>query len=156
LLAAVPDLKLVVLGEGTARAQLECSIRERGVAHRVRILGNRGDVGAIMRACDFLVVTSDTDGIPAAVIEAQHCGLPVVSFAVGGVAEAIDSDSGILVMAGDEAGLAAAVASLVLDRKRREALAAGARRNSVRFDIRSVAQRYLSFYRERIEAFGAS
>ncbi|MDP2340155.1 MAG: glycosyltransferase family 4 protein [Deltaproteobacteria bacterium] len=146
LLASVPDLQLVVIGEGPYRQRLEAEVGAGGFSARTRILGNRADVGAIMRSCDFLIVTSDTEGMPAVVLEAQHCGLPVISYDVGGIREAVSFESGILVSAADERAFAEAVSRLVHGVEKQVSLSENARVNARRFDVSLIAARYLAFY----------
>jgi glycosyltransferase involved in cell wall biosynthesis len=128
-LARVPDVELLVLGDGPERAALERRAEELGVAARVRFLGagTREDVVALFRAVDAALLTSAWENLPHALLEALAAGTPVIATAVGGIPEVVvDGENGLLVAAGDIDALASAVDRVVHDRSLRESLAAGA------------------------------
>ncbi len=96
---AIGDLDdglLVVIGDGPERAALESRAAEAGAA--VRFVGTQSDLAPWYRAADVLVLASRTEGMPAVVIEAGLCGLPVVATDVGGVGEVVDHErTGLLI-----------------------------------------------------------
>jgi glycosyltransferase involved in cell wall biosynthesis len=140
---------LTMLGEGPWLEQTQRLAAERGVGERVRFLGNRRDIGDVMRASDIFIMTSDTDGIPAVVLEAQHCGLPVVSFDVGGLKECIDAgNTGVLVAHGDLTGFVEAIASTTA--RLGPPTSTACRQYAERFSINQIGPRYLRFFAERI------
>lgn len=75
----VPDAELVILGEGSERPRLEALVRTLRVGHRVSLPGHVLDVGSILRASDLMVMTSQYEGLPAAVLEAMAANCPVLS-----------------------------------------------------------------------------
>jgi glycosyltransferase involved in cell wall biosynthesis len=119
-LSRLPGVHLVIAGEGPQRASLEALARERGVAQRVHLLGFRGDVGDVLGALDLYVVSSDSEGMANAMLEAMAVGLPVVSTDVSGAREALTVPEGQippgLVVELDEAALTTALADLLRDR----------------------------------------
>lgn len=148
--SAVPNLHLWLIGNGPERKPLETQVHAAGLADAVQFLGIQADVAAYMAAADLFVLTSDTEGIPAVILEAGAQGLPVVATRVGGMAECVlDGETGVLVAPQDEAGLATAVLTLLSDPVRRQMM--GERAKSwVRetFAIEKIAQQYLAFYAE--------
>jgi glycosyltransferase involved in cell wall biosynthesis len=88
------------------------------------------------------------EGMPASVIEAGICGVPVVAYSVAGLPEIVISGrTGILVRPRDADGLAAGVVKLLQNEGTRNAMAAAARdRCRAEFTIDSVAPRYLNVY----------
>lgn len=90
--AACPEARLALAGRGPLRSALERQAAELGLAERVRFLGplDAKAVAEWMRAADLLVMTSRNEGLPNVVLEAQACGLPVVSTRVGGIHEVVD------------------------------------------------------------------
>ena len=148
LRAELPQLRVWLLGDGRERTSLETQAARLGIADAVRFLGVRTDVGTYLSAADLFVLTSDTEGMPGVVLEAGWCGLATVATDVGGTRECLlDGRTGILVPAGDDAALLAALRRLLLDSSEREALgrAAGTWVRE-RFAMESVARRYLDFY----------
>ena len=123
---------LVVAGEGPLQAELEALATGRGVRERVHLLGHRKDVGDVLAALDVYVVSSDSEGMANAMLEAMMVGLPVVSTDVSGAREALqpDGDGAApgLVVGFDEGELVRAVADLLRDEPRRAAMGLAAKR----------------------------
>jgi glycosyltransferase involved in cell wall biosynthesis len=108
--SAVPDAVFVCAGAGSQRAALEAEARARGVAGRLRFLGHREDIPALLAASDVVVLPSLYEGLPLAVLEGMAAGKPVVATAIGGTDEAVvDGETGLLVPGSDPAALAAAI-----------------------------------------------
>ena len=130
-LQRLPGVHLVIAGEGSRREALEALSRELGVADRVHLLGFRPDVGDVLAALDLYVVSSDSEGMTNAMLEAMAFGLPVVSTDVSGAREALVDpggapDPGVVVGFGERA-IADAVEALLGDEPRRRAMAAAAK-----------------------------
>jgi glycosyltransferase involved in cell wall biosynthesis len=108
-LRAVPDAVLVVVGDGPLRAELEQA--SRADRARVRLTGQLDDVRPALHAADVAVLTSGTEGVPGALVQAGLCGVPAVATRVGYVDEVVlDGATGRLVEVGDVPGIARAVA----------------------------------------------
>lgn len=109
-----PDAEILIVGDGGCRAQLETLARTNLVADRVRFLGHRDDVPAILAGADVFVLPSRSEALPNAVVEAMASGLPVVASDVGGIPELVkDGRTGRLVPPGDAARLAAALIDIL-------------------------------------------
>ena len=129
-LAEVPDITLVVGGDGPERAALEARARELGIDGRVSFLGAvpRERVLRLFGAGDATVLSSAWENFPHTVVEALAVGCPVIATAVGGVPEVVrDGENGLLVPPGDAHALGAAIARFVGDAELRARLAAAAR-----------------------------
>lgn len=114
--ARVPELLLVIVGDGIGRSDLEARVVRDGVTN-VRFLGYRADSREILRAFDLVALVSDWEGNPVSLIEAMLAGVPVLGSAVPGTAELVqDGDYGLLVPRRDVDALVA---------KLREAMKAG-------------------------------
>jgi glycogen(starch) synthase len=127
--ARLPQVTLVVAGDGPERALREQQARELGVADRVRFLGSvpRDEVLGLFRAADASVLPSSWENYPHTVVEALAVGCPVVATNVGGVPEVVrDGENGLLVPAGDVDALASALARVLGDDELRERLARAA------------------------------
>lgn len=115
------DVQLRLVGAGP----LEAEVAARGAMTSQRVTidmtGSVADVTPHLQWADLLVLTSETEGLPGAVLEAGAAGIPTVAFDVGGTAETmIDGETGILVPAGEVPGMIAAVERLATDRPRLE------------------------------------
>jgi glycosyltransferase involved in cell wall biosynthesis len=79
----------ILAGEGPDRESLESLAIELGIRERVHFLGHRTDIGNVLGALDLFVVTSDSEGMNNAMLEAMAAGIPVVTTPVSGAAEAL-------------------------------------------------------------------
>jgi len=125
---SVPDAVFVLAGDGPERGLLEALARDLGVADRVRFLGQRDDVAALLGTCDLMVLPSMFEGLPVSVLEAMAAEKPVIATAIGGTDEAVvHGESGLLVSPRDPAALADAIRTLLGDRGYAARLAAAGR-----------------------------
>lgn len=87
------------------RQKFEAAVAEAGVGDHVEILGERGDMPALLDASDLFILTSYAEGMPLCVVEALAKGVPVVATGIDGVVEQLDQSCGILLPppAGNEA-----------------------------------------------------
>ncbi len=147
LVASGVEAQLWIVGEGPERHALEALTVQLGVRAVVRFEGAMPAVGPILGAADCALLLSDTEGIPAAVVEAAALGIPMIATNVGGVSGSLlDAETGFLVERGDIAGATAAALSLAGAPHLRLQLGRAARRHARRFEISSVAKSYESFY----------
>jgi sugar transferase (PEP-CTERM/EpsH1 system associated) len=101
---------LLIVGEGPCRGRIEDTVRELGVDDRVRVLGERDDVPAVLNALDLFVLASLGEGMSNAVLEAMATGLPILATRVGGNSElVVDDVTGILVPRGSHEALVEAM-----------------------------------------------
>lgn len=147
-LDADTPIRIVLVGQGQRQDEVAAILAAADLGDRVRILGFRDDVAAIVGASDALVLSSDHEGLPVAVMEALSLGVPVVSTAVGGIPEAVtDRVDGLLVPPRRPDLLAAALDELAGDAALRAELAAGAAASADRFDAAAVTRRIEDAYR---------
>lgn len=118
VLNEIPNAKLIIIGEGALRAELENQTKVLGISESVIFLGRRQDVPALLNIMDIFVISSSGETFCIAAAEAMAMGKPVVASRVGGVPElVIDSKTGFLVPPKDPPALAEAVIKLLKDRK---------------------------------------
>jgi sugar transferase (PEP-CTERM/EpsH1 system associated) len=140
--------RLVIVGEGRARAACLELLEQAGVAHLAWLPGERHDIAALLQAFDVFVLPSKNEGISNTILEALASGLPVVATAVGGNVELVEEGgNGTLVPAGDVPAMARALLAY-LDAPARIAeqgrrARAGAER---RFGIPAMAEAYARVY----------
>jgi glycosyltransferase involved in cell wall biosynthesis len=154
VVAARPEARLILVGDGPERAKIEAEVRARELTRYVRFLGQRGDVARLLGAADVFLLTSISEGIPLTVIEAMCAGLPVVSTAVGGVGEiVIEGQTGWLAPAGDDRRLAEHVLRLAAapDLRRRMGEEGRDRARAV-FSEGQMHAAYVRLYREMLDA----
>lgn len=155
--AAVLPWRLLLVGDGPLRAELERAASDSGIADRIVFAGQRNDVPRLLSGLDVSALPSTVEAQPMALLEAMAAGVPVVASAVGDVPSIlVDGKLGLLVKPRDAPQLAAALLSC-----HREAPAARARADAARADVvarrssLSMARAYLALY-DRLVAGGAN
>lgn len=146
-LAQAKDLYLWLAGEGPLEHALQRQAHALGIEDRVRFLGWRQDIGALLAAADMLVCSSRREPLGNTIIEAWAARLPVVACAASGPAELVANDkTGLLVPCDDAAALAQAMQALAGDKPRARALAdAGYAVFKAQFSEAQVVARYREF-----------
>jgi glycosyltransferase involved in cell wall biosynthesis len=116
VLQQFPRLRVLFLGEGSLRKELELYVGEHSLGHAVRFLGFQPNPQDWLALADFCVLPSFYEGLPMTVIESLAMGRTVVATAVDGTPEIVlDGKTGLLVPSGDSAALAAAMCRLLQD-----------------------------------------
>jgi glycosyltransferase involved in cell wall biosynthesis len=131
VVAGLPGVRLVVVGDGPLRGALEALAAERGVAERVRFTGTLPprEVRRELGRADVFVLNSSYEGLPHVVLEAMAERAPVIATAAGGTGELVrHGETGLLVPVGDDDALREAIRRLLDDPRLREALSDGALR----------------------------
>ena len=123
ILARRSDVIFALYGAGPMRAEIGARVAALGLEQRVILPGLSGNALAALGAMDLFLLTSEAEGTPNTVIEAQWAGIPVIACPAGGVAEAfLPGETGILVPRVDPEAIADAVLRLAADRDWRERL----------------------------------
>jgi glycosyltransferase involved in cell wall biosynthesis len=142
LVAQIPDVQLLVVGDGRARAALERRAVELRIREHVTFTGfvTEAEKVAHIRRAHVVVTTSEKEGWGLTVLEANACGLPAIASDVPGLRDAVrDGDTGVLVPHGDVARLTDALGRLLHDRTYQQRLSAGARRWAAEFSWENSA-----------------
>ncbi|MFD2365206.1 glycosyltransferase [Pseudoduganella sp. GCM10020061] len=107
-------LQLAIVGDGPQLATLRALAVSEGIAHCSWLPGSRTDIPALLRGWRVFANSSIAEGMPASVLEAMACALPVVATRVGGIGEAVDDgETGRLVPPSDPQALADALEDYV-------------------------------------------
>jgi glycosyltransferase involved in cell wall biosynthesis len=145
-----PGARLVLAGDGPEEADIRAMVKQLGLVQSVLFLGLRKDVARLLQAADLFLLSSISEGIPLAMIEAMCAGLPVVSTLVGGTGEVVrEGKTGLLAPARDDAALAQAVLRLHRDPGLRRLMGEnGKQRARELFSEEQMARRYLAIYEQ--------
>jgi sugar transferase (PEP-CTERM/EpsH1 system associated) len=140
-------VRLVLVGDGALRANLEELAQTLGIAKIVTFLGARSDVAELLPHFDAFALSSVNEGLPVALLEAMAAGRPVAATAVGEIPALLGRDAGLCVPPGKPGALAEAL-GLLLERPEQGATmgAAARRRVEERFDLRATVRRYEAVY----------
>jgi glycosyltransferase involved in cell wall biosynthesis len=137
------------VGDGPLRPELEREAGELGLSGRVKFLGERQDIAAILASADVSVLPSTSESLSNVILESMAARVPVIASRVGGNPELVTSDRGILVTPGDEQALVAAIERLLRDSSLRAEFGRSARKFAESdFTIAAVRQRYEELYTE--------
>jgi glycosyltransferase involved in cell wall biosynthesis len=140
-------VRLVIIGEGDARPEIEAAIAELPEPRWVVMTGRRMDVPRLIHAFDVFALSSKMEGLPLVVPEAMAAGLPIVTTSVGGLPGVVDDQVTGLVVPVDEQRFAAALARLEADRDRARAMGTRARSVALsRFSFDRMVDAYLALY----------
>lgn len=143
VVAEVPEARLLLVGDGPLKGEMQRLADALGAVESVRFMGLRDDVPAILACCSLGVFPSLFEGLPVAPIEMMSMGLPVVASDIGPLREVIgDEEAGILFPPKHPDELAKAIVCLLKDDALRERLGKAARQRACRlFSVeRQVAE----------------
>ena len=150
LAGEIPNLRLLVVGEGQLKGRLQRLARALGIAERVSFVGFRPDMGTLYAAMDLLAMPSLFEGLPLVLVEALVCEKVAIGARAPGITDVLeDGKNGLLVKVGDVAELAAAIARVFrgeydrdMPRRAREAAMA-------EYDIKAYLGRLEAIYLEQ-------
>jgi L-malate glycosyltransferase len=154
LAPSCPDLRYVIVGDGSRRAELEALARVKGVDRIVEFLGHREDVPELLAGADVFVLPSRSEAFPNGAIEAMAAGLPVIASAVGGIVDLIEPGrTGMLVPPSDAEALAAALRTLRADPARAQTIGAAARCEALaRYSFDRMLRAFEDLYETELQA----
>lgn len=140
--------RLIAIGDGPERAATERAANERGLGACVRFLGYQQEFAALLRHADAFVLPSASESFGVAALEAMSSGVPVAAYRVGGLAEVVGTEAGILAEPHDAAELASGLGALLLDEARLATMRNAARdRATGLFGREAALDAYERFYR---------
>jgi glycosyltransferase involved in cell wall biosynthesis len=140
-------VRLVIVGEGEARPDIEAAIAELPDPRWVVMTGRRMDVPRVIHAFDVFALSSTTEGLPLVVPEAMAAALPIVTTGVGGLPGVVEDQQTGLIVDVNQHALSAALAALEADRPRARAMGRRARQAALsRFNYDRMVDAYLGLY----------
>ena len=148
--AGIPDLDLILAGDGTSHAELRSWVQAQGLQNRVFLPGraDRSKTVSLFAGCLFFVLPSRLEPQGIVNLEAMASGKAIIASRTGGVPEIVlENEAGLLVSSGDEEALADAIKRLATDEALRLRLGKKGRVLSEAFDWTAIAENYLEIYR---------
>lgn len=147
LIEKYANLKLVLIGEGELKGNIEKQVRDNKIQDSVLFTGNVSNVEDYLAEADVFLMTSDYEGLPLSVIEAMASGLPIVSTKAGGVVDLIsDKENGLLVDVGNEAEIIKAVSRLLSDEETRRRMGEKSQELAKKYSVEMMIKRYEKLY----------
>ena len=149
--AIVPEAHLFVIGAGRLSESLEALARFLGIAGRVRFLGLRDDIPALLRNADVYGQSSAWEGFGIAAVEAMASGLPLVITDVPGLREVV-GNAAIAVPTANPEAFAGALRELAANPAKRRELGERGRERAALFTIEASANAYAALYRDAAQS----
>lgn len=144
--------KLILIGDGPQRSNVEAICRDIGLCQDIRFLGKQDAVEEILSIGDLFLMPSANESFGLAALEAMACNLPVVSTNVGGLPEVnIEAETGYLFNVGDVEGMAGACIELLKDEKLYKRISNNAYNRAQQFNLDKIVSQYEEFYTHNLE-----
>ncbi len=139
--------KLLLVGDGPERRNLEELCRSIHLCEEIRFLGKQDAVEELLAIADLFVMPSESESFGLAALEAMACEVPVISTDVGGLPEVnIHGKTGFLSRLGDVEDMAANAIKLLRDEKLHQEFRRNALQQAQRFDIAHILPQYEAYY----------
>lgn len=149
--AEVPS-KLILIGDGPERHNLEELCRKMKLCHETRFLGKQDAVEELLAISDLFIMPSGSESFGLAALEAMACEVPVISSDVGGLPEVnIHGKTGFLSPVGDVDDMASNALSILKDENKLREFRRNALAQAKRFDIDRILPQYEAYYEEIVK-----
>lgn len=150
VISALPEAHLVFCGDGPLKTDLANLANTLGISRHVHILNWRDDIPRLLKVYDVFVLSSVSEGMSNAILEAMCAGRPVVATAVGGNTElVVEDETGLLVPSRDPQRMGEAILALLRNPERRREMGdAGHQRIVSQFSLQGMVRNYESMYVE--------
>jgi glycosyltransferase involved in cell wall biosynthesis len=154
VLERCPATLLQIVGKGPQEDMLRRECEKLGITGSVAFLGERDDVGSLLRQADIFVLPSLWEGLSIAALEALAAGLPIVASDIPSMQEVVEAGvQGVLVEPKRPERLADAILRLLQDPSERRCLATAARKRALEhFDVSVAAREFEGMYRALVGA----
>jgi 1,2-diacylglycerol 3-alpha-glucosyltransferase len=149
-----PDIRLVLIGDGTARQSLEEFVSELGIAERVTFTGALPfeEIPRYLKAADVFVFASVTETQGLVTIEAMAAGLPIVAVDGPGTRDIIEHGKQGFLVENDPDALAKGINKVLSDSQRLSRLSNHALKKAKTFDVNELGKQLIGVYEQAIEA----
>ncbi len=144
-----PNIKLVIVGEGPERKNLEALISNLDMENHVLLLGRKKEIPLLLKASNIFVLPSIREAFGIVILEAMVTSLPVIATKTGGIPEIIEHNkTGVLVEPENERALAEALKILVANPDKRILLSEEGKKSVVQnFSAQKMAEQYEKVYK---------
>ncbi len=144
--------KLLLIGDGPERINLEAMCRQLGICDDVRFLGKQEAIEEILAVADLFLIPSGSESFGLAALEAMACEVPVISSDIGGLPEVnIHGTTGFMAPVGDVESMASYALKLLLDDDLLSRFRQNALNQAKRFDIHNILPEYEQLYERVLE-----
>ncbi len=141
-------IRLLIVGSGEEKINLEEFVKKNTLSKNVIFMGDRNDIPTILNAIDLFVLSSKSEGLSMAILEAMSAGLPVIATDVGGNNELIkNEENGILVPSNDSDSMADAIRRVIRNKNLAKKFGTnGKEKFNLTFTIEIMTEKFLDLY----------
>jgi N-acetyl-alpha-D-glucosaminyl L-malate synthase BshA len=151
ILKSIPS-KLLLIGDGPERTNMERLVRKLNLSSDVRFLGKQDAVEEILAVSDLFLIPSENESFGLAALEAMACEVPIISSNAGGLPEVnVDGVTGYICEVGDTADMAEKSILLLSDEEKLSEFKHNALEHAKKFDLKYILPQYENYYCEVIE-----
>ncbi|MBK7872438.1 MAG: N-acetyl-alpha-D-glucosaminyl L-malate synthase BshA [Saprospiraceae bacterium] len=144
--------KLILIGDGPERHNMEELSRKLGLHHEVRFLGKQDAIEELLAIADLFVMPSESESFGLAALEAMACEVPVISSNAGGLPEVnIHGETGLMSDVGDVEQMAKNAITILGNEDTLQKFRANALAQAKRFDIKNILPQYEAYYEEVVK-----
>lgn len=144
--------KLLMIGDGPERQNVERLCRDLNLTHEVRFLGKQDAIEELLAICDLFLIPSESESFGLAALEAMACEVPVISSNSGGLPEVnVHGVTGFLSNPGNVDEMAKFAIELLSDEDMLQKFRTNALAQAKRFDIHNILPHYEAYYEAVLE-----
>lgn len=145
VLKEFPNAKVEIYGDGVLRADLQAQIEQLGLSNSAKLQGQSDHIASRLANADVFILSSRSEGLPIALLEAMSAGLPCIATKVEGVDEVlVEGEHGLVVPVENPEALAQAILQLLRDPAARSRMGAAARLHVSKFHtVDRMCEQYL-------------
>jgi glycosyltransferase involved in cell wall biosynthesis len=144
----LPDIDLLVAGDGQEKEALQAQVHEAGLEARIQLLGRKSqdDVASLMRGAMLIVIPSRRESFGIVGLEAWASGIPIIAMRVGGLVEALEGADVTWIEPNDPANLANALLKLCQGSTGNPIRLAENQRKAQAFSWKTISEEYITIY----------
>lgn len=144
--------KLLLVGDGPQRHEIELMCRELGTCSDIRFLGKMQEPERILGISDLFLLTSESESFGLSLLEAMACGVPAISSNTGGLSEVnIHGETGYLADVGDVDAMSNFAVGLLQDEEKHRQFSENALKRAAKFELSKIVPIYEKLYETVLE-----
>ena len=147
-----PDVRLAFAGTGPLVEEMRRRADELRISDRVRFLGVRRDIPALVRASVALLLPSEQEGLPRSAMESLSLGVPVIGSRIRGTADLLQGACGLLVPVGDVTALAEALARVLDNPDESRDMGRRGRERMAEYNVGKIIELHELLYEEALQS----
>jgi len=147
LAAKFGDLEFVLVGDGPLRPELENFAAQVGLSSRIRFLGDRHDIAAVLASLDITMLPSSSESLSNVILESMAAGVPVIAADVGGNPELLEEGKTGLIVPLDDDSFVRAAEQWLLNQEQRKGCGQRAKAASSHYRLTAISNSYEQLYK---------